>query len=431
MESLWHATAAIPAFPQLHGNINTDVLIIGGGLAGVLTAYYLQQKSIPYVLVEKGRICSSTTQNTTAKITVQHGLIFQKIIKCYSVETAQKYLKANEAAFHEYANLCKTIDCDYEIKNNFVYSVDDRRKLENEMTALQKIHCSAQFREQLTLPFKVSGAVEFLDQAQFNPLKFVAKIAKNLNIYENTFVREMIGTDAVTNCGRISAKKVIVATHFPFINKHGSYPLKLYQHRSYVIALENAPSVYGMYVDENKKGMSFRNSGKLLLIGGGGHRTGCDGGNWNELRQYAKKHYPDSTEKFHWSAQDCMSLDSMPYIGRYSKRTDNLYVISGFNKWGITGAMNAALIISDMLSDTQKDYADIFSPSRCMLQPQLVVNGFESVKNLLTLSEKRCPHLGCALKWNDAEHSWDCPCHGSRFDEQGTVLNNPANGNLK
>lgn len=431
MESLWQEKSKLPSFEQLNGDTDTDVLIIGGGLAGILTAYFLHQNSVRYILVEKDRICGGTTGNTTAKITVQHGLIYQKIIKNSSVENAQKYLKANEIAFNEYARLCKNIDCDYEVKNNFVYSVNDRQKLENEFDALQKIKCNVQFREQIPLPFKVSGAVEYPNQAQFHPLKFVAAIAKDLNIFENTFVREMIGTTAVTNCGRISAQKVIVATHFPFINKHGSYPLKLYQHRSYVIALDNAQQIDGMYVDEDNKGMSFRNSGNLLLVGGGGHRTGKIGGNWTELRSFAKKYYPHSNEKFFWAAQDCMSLDSIPYIGRYSKTTDDLYVISGFNKWGITGAMNAAIIISNMLLGKTVDYADIFDPSRCMIKPQLLVNGFEAVKNLLTFSEKRCPHLGCALKWNSAEHSWDCPCHGSRFSSDGTVLNNPANGNIK
>ena len=241
----------------------------------------------------------------------------------------------------------------------------------------------------------------------------------------------MIGTDAVTDKGKIFAKRVVVTTHFPFINKHGLYPLKLYQHRSYVIALENAEDVNGLYVDEEKTGMSFRNYGGLLLLGGGGHRTGKKGGNWNELRSFAKTHYPEAEEKYFWSAQDCMSLDGIPYIGQYSKNTPDLFVASGFNKWGMTSSMAASEILADLITDRKNDFADLFSPSRSMLKPQIVVNGFESVTGLLTPSKKRCPHLGCALKRNEAEHSWDCPCHGSRFSEQGRVLDNPANGNLK
>lgn len=183
-------------------------------------------------------------------------------------------------------------------------------------------------------------------------------------------------------------------------------------------------------MDESRTGMSFRNYNNLLFIGGSGERTGKIGGNWTELRSFAKEHYPNAKERYFWAAQDCMSLDDIPYIGSYSRSTTDFYVASGFNKWGITGAMVSAIILSDMIAGKSRDYADVFSPSRSIIKPQLFVNGYEAVKNLLTISEKRCPHLGCTLKWNSVEHSWDCPCHGSRFAENGKVLDNPANRNL-
>ncbi len=216
-------------------------------MTGLLTAYLLHQQGIRYVLVEKGRICSGTTGNTTAKITYQHGLIYNKILKSRGIEAAKKYLLANKAAFQMYAELCENADCEYEIKDNFVYSKYNRKKLEDEITALDKIGYKAGFCEDVAIPLKTVGAVRFAGQAQFNPLKF---------------------------------DRVVAATHFPFINKHGSYFLKLYQHRSYVVALENAQKLDGMYVDEDRLGMSFRNSEDLLLLGGGGHRTGKSGGNW-------------------------------------------------------------------------------------------------------------------------------------------------------
>lgn len=430
MKSLWQSNINMPTFPTLEKDIKTDVLIIGGGIAGILTAYFLHQKGIDYALVEKNRICSGNTQNTTAKITVQHGYIYSKILKGEGLESAQMYLAANQAAFDEYARICKNIECDYEIKDNCVFSFDGE-KTEDELDALQRIGFHAEFAKELPLPIKPNGSVIFKNQAQFHPIKFLSAVADGLNIYENTFVRELIGTKAVTNRGNINAQKVIVTTHFPFINKHGSYFLKLYQHRSYVIALENSQDAGGMYVDENDAGLSFRNHGSLLLLGGGGHKTGKDGGSWNELRAFAKKHYPDSAEKYYWSAQDCMSLDSMPYIGRYSKNTPNLYAASGFNKWGMTGAMLSAMILSDLITDKRNEFESLFSPSRSIIKPQLFINGFESAKNLMTFTTKRCPHLGCALKWNKDEHSWDCPCHGSRFSQDGKVLDNPANGDLK
>ncbi len=430
MKSIWYKDVETPRFPKLNGDKKTDVLIIGGGFAGILTAYMLHQTGTPYILVEKGRICGGTSGNTTAKITFQHGLIYSRLTKNFGVENARLYLEANKAAFEKYSDLCLDIDCDFEFIDNFVYSTSNRKKLEDELEALHKIGYPAKLCEKTCLPVRTVGAVKFENQAQFHPLKFISEFSKGLNIYENTFIREMIDTTAVTDSGKIHAKKVIVATHFPFINKHGLYSLKLYQHRSYVIALKDAQKLNGMYVDESKTGFSFRNYGDLLLLGGGDHRTGKDGGNWSQLRKYASDNYPDSAEVGFWAAQDCMSLDEMPYIGNYSKHTPDLYVASGFNKWGITGSMLAAMMLCDAVMGKKNKFSPLFSPSRNMLKPQLFINGFESTKNLLTLSEKRCPHLGCALKWNKAEHSWDCPCHGSRFSECGEVLDNPANGNL-
>lgn len=427
MESIWKNNSSLPSFPTLKGNIKTDILIIGGGIAGILTAYFLHQKGISYVLVEKDKICSGNTGRTTAKITSQHGLIYSKILQNEGPEKAQMYLKANQAALKKYKELCKKIDCDYEEKDNYVYSLNDINRLEDEISALRKIGFKAEYQKNLPLPIKTVGAVRFKNQAQFNPLKFLGAIAKDLNIFENTFVREMIGCTAKTAFGKIEAEKVIVTTHFPFNNKHGSYSLKLYQHRSYVTALENAQNVDGMYVDESKTGLSFRNYGDLLLLGGGSHRTGKHGGNWAELREFAKKNYPNSTEAAYWAAQDCMSLDEIPYIGNYSKNTPDLYVATGFNKWGMTSSMVSAMLLCDMVLGKKNDCAEVFNPSRSILRPQLFVNSFESVTNLLTPTTRRCPHLGCALKWNAAEHSWDCPCHGSRFAENGKILDNPAN----
>lgn len=431
MRSLWQSTAKLPRFPSLHGDIHTDVLIIGGGMAGLLTAYFLRQRGVDCVLVEKDRICGGTTGFTTAKITAQHGLIYHKLLQKFGIEAAKGYLAVQQDAVEEYARLCEHIDCDFARKDNYVYSTDNAAKLMDELNALQQIGATASFIHELPLPFAVSGAVRFSGQAQFHPLKFAAAIAEGLPIYENTFVREMVGNTAITDQGKISAEQVVVATHFPFLNKHGSYFLKLYQHRSYVIALQNAPLVGGMYVDEQRTGLSFRDYGDYLLLGGGGHRTGKPGGNWEELRFFIKLHYPGAKEQYDWAAQDCMSLDDIPYIGRYGKNTHGLYVATGFNKWGMTGSMVSAKLLSDMVCGKENEYAPLFDPSRSILQPQLAINGLEATVNLLTPTVKRCPHLGCALKWNKAEHSWDCPCHGSRFSPEGKVLDNPANGDSK
>ncbi len=430
MSSLWHETAVLPSFPVLKENIKADVLIIGGGMAGLLTAYLLKEKGISSVVLESGKICSGATGSTTAKITHQHGLIYSELIK-KSTETAKAYYEANRSALEKFRSLCKDIKCDFETKDNYIYSTDSRQKIEAELDAIRKIGAEGKFTDKLSLPFSVVGAVKTENQAQFHPLLFVAEISKNLSVYENSRVTEMKGNTAITEAGSVNADTVIVATHFPFINKHGLYSLKLYQHRSYVIALENAAELNGMYLDEKENGLSFRSYRSLLLLGGGDHRTGKKGGSYAEIRQKAKEFYPKAHEKFHWAAQDCMSLDSMPYIGAYSKSTHNLYTLTGFNKWGMTGAMTGAMVLSDLLSGSTSPYTEIFSPSRSMLTPQIFTNGTETLIGYLYPTLKRCPHLGCALRYNKAEHSWDCPCHGSRFTRKGRVIDGPANGNIK
>lgn len=431
MLSLWSATSDLPSFPTLQGNTKTDVLIIGGGLAGILCAYELKQRGIDYILVEADKICSGITKNTTAKITSQHGFIYDKITKKFGAENAQKYLQANENAVKKYAKLCKNIDCDFHEKDNIVYCVDNYKKVEKELLALQNIGYKTQIEYKLPVPIGIAGAIRFKNQAQFNPLKFVSHISKDLNIYENTKVIEIRDNVAITNQGTIKAEVFIVATHFPFMNKHGAYFVKMYQHRSYVIAIDRKNDIDGMYVDEAKKGMSFRNANDLFLIGGGDHRTGKQGGSYNELRQFAKTYYPENHEVYHWATQDCMTLDSVAYIGEYSKNTPNIYVATGFNKWGMTTSMVASEILCDIISGKKNDYADLFSPQRSMLTPQLPLNVGESVLGLIAPSTKRCPHLGCALKWNSAERTWDCPCHGSRFTEKGQLIDNPATDDLK
>ena len=430
LNSIW-AETALPQFPRLQGDKTTQILIIGGGMAGLLCAFRLKQAGADVLLVEAGRICGGVTQNTTAKITSQHGLIYHKLLHKLGREKAGMYLQANQQAVTDFHALCKDIPCHFESQSAFVYSLDDRQALEQEVHALHLLGYPAGLKEDLPLPFHTVGAVKFRHQAQFHPLEFAAHIARDLPIYENTPVRVMEGTTAITDHGRIRAEKVIVATHFPFLNRHGSYFLKLYQHRSYVLALENANFPGGMYIGSEENSLSLRAFGNQLLRGGGGHRTGKQGGGWKELSAFAARAYPQAQEIARWATQDCISLDGVPYIGQYSRNTPNLFVATGFNKWGMTGSMVAAKILTDLVLEQENPWAEVFSPSRSILKPQLAINGAESVLNLLRPTVPRCPHMGCALKWNAAERSWDCTCHGSRFAEDGKLLNTPAQKRLK
>lgn len=428
--SLWTEAVQMPRFPQLTEDLQVETLIIGGGMAGILCADALQRAGIDYALVEQNQICGGVTAGTTAKITSQHGLCYAKLVRRFGLERAAMYLQANEAALENYRKLCQNIDCDFQTAQNYVFEKQDANALHEEVLAVKRLGFPAKFVSHVPMDISVAGAVMFPNQAQFHPLKFAAEITKGLRIFERTKIRELVGTTAKASHATIRAKNVIVATHFPFLNKHGSYFLKLHQHRSYVLGLTGTPKLEGMYADASKDGLSFRQSGDILLLGGGSHRTGKQGGSWQELEGFVKQHYPDAIISYRWATQDCMSLDDVPYIGHYSANTPNLYVATGFNKWGMTGSMTAAILLSDMLQGKRSPYAAAFSPSRSILHPQLAINGFESVLHLLKPSKKRCPHLGCALSWNKAEHSWDCPCHGSRFTQDGTLLCNPATADL-
>ena len=431
INSLWAETAKLPSFPSLEQDLKTDILIVGGGMAGLLCACALNRACADYALIEADRICGGVTRNTTAKITSQHGLIYDKLIGEYDVETARLYYEANQAAMSSFRRLAADYPCQMETKPAFVYTTGSTEKLEKELRALERIGSKAGYRDSLPLPFAVTGAIEFEEQAQFHPLLLAAGIAAGLNIYEHTPARGFEGNTIYTDKVRIEAKKILIATHFPIINKHGGYFLKLFQDRSYVLALENAPDPAGMFIGAEGCGPSIRSSGDLLLFGGGAHPTGKKGGGYAELEALARSCYPGARIKYRWAAQDCMSLDGIPYIGRYGKNTPELYVATGFNKWGMTSSMVSAMILSDLLLERENPYAKVFSPQRSSMHPQLLVNAFHAAANLLTPTRPRCPHMGCALKWNEEEQSWDCPCHGSRFTAEGELLDGPATGNLK
>ena len=240
-----------------------------------------------------------------------------------------------------------------------------------------------------------------------------------------------MGNGYLTAKGSITAQRTVVATHFPIWNKIGLFPLKLYQDRSYVLGLKNAGRIPGMYLGMDAERLSFRMEDELLLLGGGSGRTGSKGGGWETLERSARAYFPKADIRYRWAAQDCMSLDGMPYVGQYSPKHAGLYVVTGFNKWGMTGSMTAAMVLGDLLQGKENGLAELYAPSRRILRPQLGVNLASSVWNLLRPAQPRCPHLGCALKWNSQEKSWDCPCHGSRFSGDGKLLDNPATGDLK
>lgn len=425
MESLWQKVP-MPQFPCQDETVSTDVLVIGGGLTGLLCAYMLQSSGVECRLIEANRIFHGVSAGTTAKVTAQHGLIYHKLLKRFGTEKAKLYLQTNLEAVDQYRKLCSTIPCDFQEQTAYVFDTESVQPLEQELDALRQLNYPVIFNKNPELPFSCAGALGFADQGQLHPGKLAAGLSADLRIYENTRALSYDGHKIMTDRGMILAKKVIVATHFPIFNNHGAYFLKQYQHRSYVLALKNAGIPDGMYVDRRKTGLSLRSYGEYTLLGGGGHRTGKPGGGWLELEAAAQQFFPGSIPVCRWAAQDCMTLDDMPYVGYYSKSTPNLLVATGFNKWGLTGSMAAARLLRDLICHDR--VPELFDPSRSVFRPQLTINAVEAVRGLLSFRRPRCPHMGCALHWNPQEHSWDCSCHGSRFDKNGKLLNTPANG---
>ena len=428
MDSLWTKTAARPVFERLEGDARTDVLVIGGGMAGILCAYMLRRAGVDCMLIEAERICGGVTAGTTAKLTLQHGLFCDKMLRRFGTERTAAYIRAQQRAIEEYRRLCEAVPCDFEERPSVVYSRTDRERIEREVRALERVGVFAEFTAETCLPFAVTGAVRVEGQAQLHPLKLAFALAQELPIYEHTRALEWRPDGVITDRGRIRAERVVVATHFPFLRWRGGFFLKMYQHRSYVLGLENAPKMDGMYVDEDSGGLSLRGCGELLLLGGGAHRTGKRGGGWRELEAFAGMRYPDARVVERWATQDCMTLDALPYIGQYSRKTPQLYVATGFQKWGMSTSMLSAMLLTELLQGRRSELSELLSPSRSIWRPQLIGNIGHAALGLLTPTAPRCPHLGCALKYNRQEHSWDCSCHGSRFSETGEVLDNPANG---
>ena len=426
MQSLWQTENRQQHYPALKGSKSTQVLVIGGGMAGVLCARQLQLAGKDVVLVEADRIGSGITAKTTAVLTAQHDYLYQDMVKDFGEDTAHAYLRANLDAVDAFRKIAKKIPCDFEDKPSVQFSTGDMSRLCREAAVVNDLGFSARFLEKLDFPKDAVCGVEYPGMAQFHPLKFLLSIAGDLQIYENSRVLKLQGTKAILEQGSVCAEQVIVATHFPFINRHGLYFMKLYQNRSYVIAVENAPDPGTTLSELDGQGIYMRSYGDLLLVGGGDHRTGKGKDGFSFLRNYVQMHFPGARVKYAYANQDCMSLDGLPYVGQYSQKTPNVYVATGFNGWGMTNSMVAANLLTDQILGRDNALTKILRPDRSVLHKQLFCNLGATAADFVIPTAKRCPHMGCALKWNPAEHSWDCPCHGSRFDKNGKLLDTPA-----
>ncbi|MBD5549134.1 MAG: FAD-dependent oxidoreductase [Lachnospiraceae bacterium] len=472
MESIWSKSVEIQDKQVCSSDKSVDVAVIGAGMAGILTAHLLKERGVEVIVIEADRIAGGQTKNTTAKITSQHGMRYENLLRKYGQEKARLYASANREAIDLYQDIIEKheIVCDFERLPSYLYSMEDEEKLKKEAEAASRLGISAHFCKKTSLPFAVKGAVCFEEQAQFHPLKFLRRLAEELDIYEGSRVLSVKGHVILTNHGKIRAQNIIFTTHYPIINIPGYYFLRQHQERSYVVAYSGVEALNGMYYSADTEGLSYRSYQNILLAGGSAHRTGRNemGGCYEAIRQEVKKYFPKAEETACWSAQDCVTHDELPFIGKYSLFRPYWYVITGFGKWGMTFSMIAASIIADEIAGKENPYACLFSPQRWNFVPAIkkfMVDLWESSVGLLWLRELlstqkeadlkngqggvvrkglkrygcykeedgtihrvslRCPHMGCELGWNQDEQSWDCSCHGSRFDYNGNLIDNPA-----
>ena len=475
MRSIWNQSALLPRFPSLKDDLQADTVIIGGGMAGILTAYLLQQAGQTVILVERNRICNGQTAGTTAKLTAQHGLKYSQLLKEFDSTTAQQYADANLRAVDCLRQLIQTqgIDCDFEACTTFLYASDHTHPLRKEYEACRKLGMDVFLTEDTELPFPAL-ALGLRQQARFHPLKLAATLAEPLTVFEHSPVLKVEDHTVYTEHGSVTAETIIFTCHYPFINVPGYYFARQHQERSYVLAPENVEPLRDCYLGI-EDGLSFRSWGNYLLLGGSGHRTGENrqGGQYRHLEQIARQYWPHHRILCRWSAQDCIPMDGIPYIGQYAESRPYWLVATGFQKWGMSTSMAAAEILRDLaLNRTPSPESRIFSPHRFQLTAsvnQLAEDSLHALRGLgrrllepgrisaeelpaghggvveldgeklgvyrndrgeLLAVSVRCPHLGCQLEWNPEEKSWDCPCHGSRFDVYGQLLNGPAQTEL-
>ncbi len=472
MESIWSETAKLKKFNSLDRSIKVDTAVIGGGLAGILTAYKLKEQGVDSIILEAGEICSGQTKNTTAKITSQHGEVYDRITKYYGHELAVQYAAANENAITEYEKIItqRKIKCDFEKKDAYLYSTEKENTLDREYMSASAAGIDCYMTEKADLPIKITDALVFREQAQFHPLKFVSGILEDLTCFEHTAVSKIVGSTIYTQNARIEAKNIVIATHYPFMNFPSYYFLRMSQERSYVAALERKDiQLDGMYIGSGSDSLSFRSYNDAILLGGCAHRTGVMPSKmpFDMLIEKARKLYPDHKLIAKWSAQDCITVDNIPYIGRFGGEDSSIFIAAGFGKWGMTSSMVSADIISSLICGKQTDHGEVFSPQRfnfAASRKNILTNTKETVKGFSTYLKRangelhnlptgtakeirykgkkagayrdedgriyivtlKCPHLKCKLSWNDSTKTWDCPCHGSRYNFKGELVDNPA-----
>ncbi|MBQ4569008.1 MAG: FAD-dependent oxidoreductase [Ruminococcus sp.] len=426
---------------SLQGLEVADCTVIGAGLAGVLIARELQSRGFSVVVLEADRVCSGATARTTAKITSQHGLIYNRISRQIGKTQARLYYESNQKAIDRYEEIIKAygIDCDFKRLPSYVYSRSNVYNLLQETLSATNAGAKCRYTKDTSLPFGIRGALRFEDQAQFHPLKFAKALAKNLKIYEKTPVTRIEDGKVLTQSGEVRTQYIVCATHYPIINIPGFYFLRQHQERSYALALSSQTKLDGMYLGIDD-GHSLRSFDGGIILGGEKHRTGKNtkGGCLCRLKDFASENFEGAEILGSWSNQDCITHDGLPFIGRYSRFSPRFFVATGFNKWGMSLSMVASELIADMICGRKNEYEKLYTPARMNIRAgaggfllDAGSSAYHLISGLVSKKERKCPHLGCRLQKNPDENTWECPCHGSGFDKTGQVKFSPAKKNIE
>ena len=481
-----------PAWPALSGSERCDVVVVGGGITGITAALLLQRRGRAVILLEAREVVAGTTGGTTGKLTSQHGLIYHDLAERHGWEVAQAYADANQGALRILESLDNETGAASELTraSAIVYDIDGSNsdRLQAEYEAAIRLGLPARLTGDTELPFEVAQALEFTDQAHFHPVRYSRALATEFHnsggrIFENTRatdVEESTGQVQVrTEHGSVTAQDAIVATLLPIVDRGGFFA-KTKPWRAYGVAARfTGPAPTEMYISASQPIRSLRpwpaggRNGAIIV--GESHPTGDDSatpGRWGELERWANENFEVDSFDYRWSAQDYDTADGFPYIGRspFSERT---FVATGFAKWGLTNGTAAAVMLTDEILGEDNPHAEVFSAGRigdAKTVTELIKTntatavewvrdrvGRLSLPELADLERGQaaivsvegqaaavycdasgrchavsptCTHLGCSVRWNDAENSWDCPCHGSRFGIDGRVLNGPATAPL-
>jgi glycine/D-amino acid oxidase-like deaminating enzyme len=445
LASLWLDGRERHERPRLERDLRVDVAILGAGMVGLTAAHLLRRRGASVAVLEARFVGAGATGYTTAKLSSLHGLTYARLERSHGRAAASVYGEANErgiALVREIANRL-AIDCELSTKANLTYteSAGERRKIEQEVEAALRAGLPASLVEDCELPFPITAAVRFDDQAEFHPVRYLEGIAASLGEEELFEGTTAVSVDAGSPCRVrtaqgpvVTADEVIVATHMPMLDR-GLYFARAHPERSYVVAARTGAVPGEMYLSTEQPAHSIRAHGRWLLVGGESHKTGESdpARRYERLGAWARERFGVEPE-LRWATQDLVPVDGVPFVGESDPVSKGVWVATGFRKWGLAMGSAAAVLLSELIEGSESDWARLFNTRRLRLRASLpsfvrqnAEVGLHFVGDrVLKHGNPRCTHLGCLLDWNEAERTWDCPCHGSRFGEGGEVLEGPA-----